>query len=100
MTVGELLERISSRELSEWMVFYTLEPFGSQADYLGHAITASTIANLMRDPRKQKAMKPEDFMPKFDEAIKERKEKSPEEMWLNFKTWALLAGAKKLGNSS
>ena len=47
------------------MIFYSLEPFGSEASYLGHAITASTIANVNRGKGK-KAMKPEEFMPKFE----------------------------------
>lgn len=74
------------------MVYYQLEPFGSEAEFLGHAITASTVANVNRDPKKGKAFKPEDFMPKFDEAS-EQTEKSPEEIWMRFKTWALLAQA-------
>lgn len=62
MTVAELLNRISSKELTEWMAFYELEPFGYDAENLGHAITASTIANVNR----QKGQKPytiADFMP-------------------------------------
>jgi len=55
---------VSSHELTEWMAFDTLEPFGSVADNLGHAITASTIANVNRG-KNQKAYKVEDFMPKF-----------------------------------
>jgi len=47
------------------MAFDTLEPFGSVADNLGHAITASTIANVNRG-KNQKAYKVEDFMPKFE----------------------------------
>lgn len=47
------------------MAFYKLEPFGADADYLGHAITASTIANVNRK-KGSKALKPVDFMPKFE----------------------------------
>jgi len=65
MTVAEMLDRISSTELNEWMLFYEMEPFGSEADFLGHAITSSTIANVNRSKGK-KAMKPKDFMPKFE----------------------------------
>lgn len=38
MTVRELLRRIDSRELSEWMAYAQLEPFGSQWEDLrvGH----------------------------------------------------------------
>ena len=64
MTVSELLARVSSRELSQWITFYEFEPFGSEADYLGHAITASTVANVNRG--KHKAHKVEEFLPKFE----------------------------------
>lgn len=65
MTVSELLKRISSREITEWMAFSQLEPFGSKAGYLGHAITASTVANVNR-AKGQKAYTAEDFMPAFE----------------------------------
>ena len=48
------------------MLFYEIEPFGTDVELLGHSITSSTIANVNRDPKKQK--KPftaEDFMPTF-----------------------------------
>ena len=46
------------------MAFYNLEPFGSDAQFLGHAITAATVANVNRGKGK-KAFEPKDFMPKF-----------------------------------
>lgn len=67
MTVRELLSRIDSQELSEWMAFYTLEPWGTEVEDLRAGIVASTIANANRDPKKQrKPFKPQDFMPKWD----------------------------------
>lgn len=63
MTVAELLSRVSSKELTRWMIFYGLEPFGSDAYYLGTGIVASTVANVNRGKNK-KAYKPKDFMPK------------------------------------
>ena len=64
MTVAQLLSQISSRELTEWVAFYGLEPFGTDAGFLGHAITAATVANVQRGKGK-KAQKVEEFMPKF-----------------------------------
>ena len=64
MTVAELLDRVSSRELSEWMMFYKEEPFGYETDMLGHAVTASTIANVNRK-KGSKALTPQEFIPKF-----------------------------------
>ena len=60
-----MLARMSSKELTGWMVFYGLEPFGSEAPYIGHAITASTIANVNRK-KGTKPITPEDMMPKFE----------------------------------
>lgn len=60
-----MLRRMSSRELTEWMAFYALEPFGGDHAYLGDAITASTVANVNRK-KGSKATKPGDFIPKFE----------------------------------
>jgi hypothetical protein len=65
MTVAELLDRISSKELTEWIAFYSLEPFGYLAEMHGDAITASTIANANRDPKKKaEPFSANDFLPK------------------------------------
>jgi hypothetical protein len=68
-----MLSRMDSAELTEWIAFYELEPFGYEIGMLGHAITASTIANVNRE-KSAKAYKTEDFMPKFD------KKQTPDEM--------------------
>ncbi len=70
MTVAELLGRISSKELTEWIAFSVLEPFGSETNFLGHAITSSTIANTSRG-KNRKAFEVEDFMPKFGKATEQ-----------------------------
>lgn len=57
------------------MAYSSLEPFGTEADYLGHAITASTIANVNRG-KNQKAYRAEDFMPKFEK----KQNQTPEQM--------------------
>ena len=75
MTVAELLKRISSRELSEWMAFGQLEPFGAEAGYIGHAITSKTIADVNR-PKGAQAYKISDFIPRLEK----KKEQTPDEM--------------------
>lgn len=89
-TVAELLSRVSSAELSEWMAFSTLEPFGADADFLGHAITSSTIANVNRD-KNQRAYKVEDFMPKF-----EKKEQTTDQMIQMAEMFTIGLGGKDL----
>lgn len=71
MTVAELSGRMSSVELTEWMAFYMLEPWGTEMELMGHAITASTIYNMNRGKRK-KALGYKDFMPEFGKVKKEQ----------------------------
>lgn len=47
------------------MAYAQLEPFGGTSQYIGHAITAATIANVNRGKNKRPS-KLEDFMPKFE----------------------------------
>jgi len=56
------------------MAFAELEPFGTDTQYLGHAITSSVIANVNKG-KNTKAYKPDDFMPRF-----ERQEQSSDQM--------------------
>jgi hypothetical protein len=65
MTVAELQARISSAEFSEWIEFYKLEPFGSDADFEGHAMVATMVHNrTIQDPKKEKPLKVSDLMRK------------------------------------
>ncbi len=64
MTVAEMLARISSAELTEWMAFAQLEPFGGDVPFLGSAIVASTFANANRK-QNSTALKVSDFMPQW-----------------------------------
>lgn len=65
MTVSELLSRISSSELSEWLAYYSVEPFGSTNDEYLAALISSTVANTVRDEkRKSDPFSPTDFMRK------------------------------------
>ena len=67
MTVAELLQRISSRELTEWMMYYQIEPFGINVDMYGHAMTTSTLLNIYRDTKKHpNPIQPSDVMPEWD----------------------------------
>ena len=63
-TVRELLARIDSRELSEWIEFNSVEPISYRGD-LQAGIIASTIANVNRGKDTQ-PFHPIDFMPLLD----------------------------------
>ena len=65
MTVAELLDKVSSRELAEWMLYFQLEPWGTEIDLYGHAMTTSTLMNIYRG-KDTEAVSPFEVMPKFD----------------------------------
>lgn len=76
MPVGELQQRMSSREFTEWAAYYSLSPFGDERGDLQAGIVASTIANALRT-EKSKHFRPGDFMPVFEQDGQER---SPEDL--------------------
>lgn len=79
MTKRELLKKLDSKELSEWMAYSRIEPIGEYRKDLRAGIIASVVANGIQSfgDKKGKDYKPEDFMPEFGE---EKQEKSPEEL--------------------
>lgn len=63
---------MGSREFTEWMAFFQLQPYGEwRADFRTASLMA-LIANVNRDPNKSKEFSPQDFMPDFDKALDER----------------------------
>ncbi|MFD3352733.1 phage tail assembly protein T [Streptomyces fradiae] len=66
MTVAELLERISSAELTEWMAYEQITgPLGPERLDVLHSILAATVSNAAR-AKGRKAV-PKDFMPQWDQ---------------------------------
>lgn len=66
MTVGELLTRVTSAELTEWQAYEEIAgTFGPERADLHAGIVAATIANVNR-PKGKPAAKPADFMPTWD----------------------------------
>ncbi len=45
MTVAELGDRMSSREFSEWIAYYRIEPFGEERADFRQALTTSAVHN-------------------------------------------------------
>lgn len=57
---------MSGQQLTEWMAYFELEPFGEErADYRMATLAALT-ANIHRDPEKSDEFRVQDFMPRFD----------------------------------
>jgi hypothetical protein len=90
-SVAELLERLSSRELAEWMAFAELEPFGEERADLRSAIVASTMANAWRGKR-QRAFTAEDCMPRFDRSDAVLSPQTAEDMERQAKRIAAILG--------
>ena len=67
MTVAELGDRMSSRELQEWIAYQSITGCldSRQRGDLGAGIVASTIANSNRSSN-SKSYSPQDFMPYFE----------------------------------
>ncbi len=67
-TVRELLERISSEELTEWMAFYSIEPWGCEAKDERAGIIAAAVVNFggMGGPKKMAL--PEELVPRLKRA--------------------------------
>jgi hypothetical protein len=62
--VDALEDALSERQLMEWSMFYELEPWGSEIDFLRTGIVASTIVNV--SPNRKAGAKPSsplDFVP-------------------------------------
>lgn len=91
MSPNEVLSKHTSRELTEWAVFLGLEPRGEKRADLHAGIVASTVANANRDPKKDRAFKPEDFMPKFGH----QQELTDEQMGVKLDGLARAYGGKK-----
>lgn len=75
--MNELKATLTSAELTDWIAYFNLEPFGEERADLRAGIVASTIYNVNRG--KGRAMHPIDFMPKFDDST--RVKKTPEQVW-------------------
>lgn len=83
---------MSSRELSEWMAFFQLEPWGCEMEDWRAGMVAATIANVNRDTKKQrKPYEPQDFMPKRA-AITE--DQDADEIERVLKMWEAVLGGK------
>ncbi len=72
------------------MAYYNLEPFGDEMALMDNhfASLQALIANVNRDPKKRsKAFEPDDF--RLLGTREEEQQKSPEEVYAVFRTWAM-----------
>jgi hypothetical protein len=67
---------MSSREFSEWMAYFQLQPFGEWRGDFRMAVLAAQITNVMtRSKDDDPIVEPEAFMPDFEKALDEYKAK-------------------------
>lgn len=62
MIRSEMLERMSAREFTEWMMLEQIEPFGDRRGDVQAGTVAATIANVNRAKKTDKIFTPFDFM--------------------------------------
>lgn len=68
MTRARLAQEMSREELTEWIAFAQLEPFGAEFEEYLAALVASVIAEVNRNRKKRgKAFAPREFMQKWGE---------------------------------
>ncbi len=68
MTRARLVREMSREELTEWIAFSQLEPFGTEFDEYRSALIASVIAEVNRNRKKRgKPYSPREFMQKWGE---------------------------------
>jgi len=64
--VAELEDTLSNVELNEWVAFYSIEPFGSEIEWLRVGTIAATMVNVARGfSGKKGGATPMSFVPKF-----------------------------------
>lgn len=88
--VTGLAEIMTARQFREWAEYYALEPFGQERVDLGHAIVASTMANLWTSKRHA----PADFMPTFGETKPRRRQQTQQEAHEAFKRFMMAHNAR------
>ena len=79
MTVDEMLHRMSSRELAEWMAFSELEPFGGQQEDGRFGVIACLIASIYRG-KNSPVPSPGDFFASLKSDKSERHQQTEESM--------------------
>ncbi len=86
MTVSELLDRIDSRELSEWIAYYAIEPFGEERGDLRMQRICQVTAQIAVGKKGRKP-KLEDFA-LFDD----KPEQTPQEQMAMFRNYTAMMG--------
>lgn len=79
MIRSEMLERMTAREFTEWMLLEQLEPFGDRRGDIQAGIVAAMIANSNRTKKSDRVFKPLDFVPDWESAPTPARVQTPEQ---------------------
>jgi hypothetical protein len=74
LNLRKVAEQLTSRELTDWLAYWSLEPWGEERADFRSGILAAAMSNRWRG-KGEKAAKPQDFMPFTDEP-----EQTPDEI--------------------
>lgn len=91
MTRRRLLSELDSAELSEWMAYYQLEPFGCPADDARHGIMAAMFYNANRG-KGQHPKNADDFW--LADKSKDRRKQTPDQQKSLLRTLGAMFGKK------
>lgn len=86
--VDAMLTGMSAEQMTEWMAFGNLEPFGQKllTEYLAWILaTIYNASGHVKNP-----LKPEQFLPP------KPKSQRAQEFWADLKSWAIHMGAKRV----
>jgi len=98
-TVAELLDRVDSHELTEWMAFDSIDPIGHWRTDYGFGLLCALQANMHRQKGKQ-PLKPQDFMPFQPEDEQAKRDKMEKEFMAFVDTWNRSHGGEKAGGQA
>lgn len=74
--VDAMLEGMSASQMTEWIAYYSLEPFGQDRGDIPAAVIAAQVANTI--PRKGRPVSPNDYLPML--GGRSRPRQTPEQM--------------------
>ena len=84
-----MLNHMPYQVYQDWIAYAQVEPFGEERGDLRAGIIASTVANCLARQEGDRAYKPSDFMPQF-----QQREKTPDELLEQVKVINWLLGGE------
>ena len=84
-SVADCQRWISSKEFTEWMAYFELEPFGDDLFDYQMAQLQALLANINRDPKKGRSYKPQEFALRNLAQEDEEEEVTPRQLYQRFK---------------